>query len=94
MENRVIESLLVWVMASFALWGLGLLIAWLDYSLNKSLIDVIKFTQFEWWHFLTYRHWWAWLYANDLISFLYLSFIVCGVIGAVIAFIWYFREWD
>ena len=94
MENRVLESILIWIIASFILWGLGLLIAWADYSLNKSLIDVVRFTQFEPHHWLTWRHWWAWLFANDFIAYLYLSFIVCGGIGAIIAFIWYFREWD
>ncbi|MHA1380786.1 MAG: hypothetical protein ACTSRG_20660 [Candidatus Helarchaeota archaeon] len=94
MDPRILKSLAIWVLLTVILWGLGLLIAWGDYALNKPLIDIIKFVQFEWWYCFTYRHWWAWLYVNDLGDYLIYSFIICAAITIVIALVWYGREWD
>ncbi|MHA1297997.1 MAG: hypothetical protein ACTSO9_00980 [Candidatus Helarchaeota archaeon] len=94
MKNRALDSIVIWVVVTGFFWGLGLLIAWGDYALNKSLIDAVRFTQFEWWHWITWRHWWAWLFAYDLGAYLLYSFIVCSIISAIITFIWFGREWD
>ncbi len=94
MENRVLETLVVGVIVFFICWLIGLTISWVDYSLNKAIIDTVRFTQFQWWTWITWRHWWTWLYANDLGSYLLYSGIVCIVLAGIVALIWFAREWD
>lgn len=74
--------------------GIGFLISWVDYFFNKSLIDMVHPWNLQWWHFLTYRHWWTWLFVNDFNAYLLYSAIVCIIIVVIIEIIVIGREWD
>lgn len=65
-------------------YGLGILITWLDYLLNKSLIDMIFPWNLQWWHIFTFRHWWTWLFVNNISAYLLYYAMICIIVAFVV----------
>ncbi|MFX0134079.1 MAG: hypothetical protein ACFFDN_10590 [Candidatus Hodarchaeota archaeon] len=92
-KNEKIELIIAGSVFFGLFFGLGLLLSWLDYSLNQSIIDSTVFAKFEWWTWITYKHWWTWMFAKEFNSYLLLSAIVCVILDIfVILFYYIYRD--
>lgn len=64
-----------------AAWlGAVTLDAFINYLINKSIIDAIPATAVMWWHFFTFDYYMAWLFSHQLPMF----FLIEGIIAIVI----------
>ena len=93
-EGEIVELTIIGAIMFGILYGLAILLSWLDYLFNWPLIKVLKFVQFEWWHWLSFRHFWTYIYVTDLPAYLMYMAIFAGFITAVFLFFYVGREWE
>ncbi len=93
-EVEIVEIAIIGAIVFGICFGISILMSWLDYLFNWPLIRILKFVQFEWWHWLTFRHFWTYIYATDLPAYLMYMAIFSGIIAAVFLFFYAGRDWE
>ena len=88
-KNKLIDALIFGVIVFLLFFGLFWFVVWLDYSLNKTLIDMMIFPKFEWWSWIINSHILTWIHVNDFKAFLLCNTII-GLIGTGFSEIAYF----
>ena len=85
-KNEKIELIIAGSVFFGLFFGLGLLLSWLDYSLNHSIIYWSQFAKFEWYYFLTFKHFFTWMFVYETNSYLLINAIICIIIDVVVIF--------